>query len=73
MCSIAEALREQPLQLATELVAVLAGADDDVGRERREPGGDLPHVQVVDLDDVGLSGEHVADLVGVEPRRAPPP
>ena len=51
------------------LVAVVSGAHDDVRRERRKPGGDLPDVQVVDLDDARLRGERVADLVRVEAGR----
>ena len=65
-----EALLEQPLELAAQLVAVVAGAHDDVRRQRREARGDLPDVQVVDLDDARLGGEHVADLVRVQPAGA---
>ena len=50
-------------------VAVIAGTDDDMSRQGREARGHLPHVQVVDLDDAGLLGQDLADLVGVEPRR----
>ena len=43
--------------------------DDDVGGEGRELGGDLPDVQVVDLDHARLFGHPAADPLGVDPLR----
>ena len=63
---MSEAVFEQRLEGAAHLVAVVAGAHDDVRRQRREPRCDLPHVEVVHLDDARLRGERAADLVGVE-------
>ena len=62
-----EALVEQALERPAQLVAVVAGPDDDVRRERRETRGDLPHVEIVDLDDPGVSGQRVPDLIRIEP------
>ena len=45
-------------------VAVVARAHEHVGGERREARGDLPHVEVVDLDDPGRTGERAADVLG---------
>src|SRR5579862_1517968 len=64
-----ETLVQQVVEAAAQLVAVVAGADDDVGRQRGEARCDLPHVEVVNLDDSRLGGERPADLVGIEPRR----
>ena len=46
-----ELVVEQPLELAAPAVAVLAGPDEDVRRERREARRDRPDVEVVHLDD----------------------
>src|SRR6476659_736814 len=61
-----EAFLEQLLKRAAQLVAVVPGPDHHVGRERGKPRGDLPHVQVVHLDDPGLAGQRVTDLLGIE-------
>src|SRR5450755_2929964 len=45
----AEAVAHLLLEDPAQLMAVVAGAHDDVGRQRRKARGDLPHVQVVDL------------------------
>ena len=48
-------------------VAVGVAADDDVGRDGRQPGRHLPHVQVVDLDHARpLTPAPAPDLLGVE-------
>ena len=65
----AELALEQLRQLEPGAVAVGVRLDDDVGGEGRELGGDLPDVQVVDLDDAGLLGHPPADPVGVEALR----
>ena len=49
-------------------VAVVAGRHEHVGGERREARGDLPDVQVVDLDDARGGGERAADRVRVHAR-----
>src|SRR5207247_9203248 len=49
----AEALLQQPLEAPARLVTVRVWGDANVRRERREPGGDFPHVEAVDLDDPG--------------------
>ncbi|WP_405720106.1 hypothetical protein [Streptomyces sp. NBC_00046] len=49
--------------LASYGVAV-AGFDQDVGGRGGLARGDLPDVQAVDLDDVGLGGESDAEGVG---------
>ena len=48
-----EAVVEQRFEIAPRRVAVGVGGDQDVGGERREARGDLPDVEVVDLDDAG--------------------
>src|SRR6476659_10272961 len=53
-------------QLEAGSVTVGILADGDVGGKGGEFGGDLPDVQVVDLDDARLFGHHAADPVGVE-------
>ncbi len=62
-----EALVQQLLQLLPDLVAVVAGPDQDVGRQGGEARGDLPHVQVVDVGDARMAGEALADLAGLHP------
>jgi hypothetical protein len=49
-----KALLEQVMQRPAHLVTVVAGAHYDVRGQRGEARGDLPHVQVVDLDHAGL-------------------
>lgn len=48
----AVALAQQTLQVATFLVALATGEDQDVCGQGALAGGDLPDVQVVDLGDV---------------------
>ena len=64
-----EALAQHRLHRAARRVAVAVGADEHVRRERREAAGDLPHVQVVDLDDALLGDERAADRLRVEALR----
>ena len=68
-CVDAEALAQQLRELAAVRLRVAAGAHRHVRRDRREAGGDLPHVQVVHLDHVVLRGQRVADLLRVEVAR----
>src|ERR1700757_1977278 len=58
-----EAVLEQPLQGPAQLVAVVARAHHDVRRQRGKARGDLPDVQVVDLDHARLPDQGAADLV----------
>ena len=51
----AEALVQHRLELAPGGVAVGVAVDEHVRGERREAGGDRPHVQVVDLVDPGTA------------------
>src|SRR5260370_11091511 len=62
-----ETVIQQLLQLFPDLVAVVAGADEDVGRQGGEARGDLPHVQVVDVGDARVGDEALADLAGLHP------
>src|SRR3954447_23073903 len=64
-----EAFVEDSLEPAAGVVAIAVAAHPDVRRQRWELGGDLPDVEVVDLDDARLPDERAADLVGVESRR----
>ena len=50
-------------------MAVGLRLDEDVGRERREAGADLPDVEVVYLGHVGVAGHRAADLLDVDARR----
>src|ERR1700683_5048751 len=50
-----ELVVQHPLQPATRGVTVVLAADEHVRRERGETGGDLPDVQVVNLDHTGLA------------------
>ena len=59
-----EAVVQELLELAPAAVAVVARAHEHVRGERREARGDLPHVEVVDLDDPGRTGERAADVLG---------
>src|SRR5947209_7924268 len=61
-----EALAEQALQFTPVSVAIRPGSDDDMSRQRRKSRADLPDVEVMDLDDSLLSGQDMADLVGVK-------
>ena len=63
-----EPLVDQALEAAAQLVAVVAGPHHDVGRQGREPGGHLPHVQVVDLHHARVGGQGPADLLGIDAR-----
>src|SRR5215210_9417710 len=57
---------EEFFEVAAPGVAVLFVADQDVGRERRETGGDGPDMQVVNLH-YALCVDHTpADLVRVD-------
>src|SRR5438876_169555 len=51
-----EAFREQTFELAPDRVAVVAGTDKDVRRERWEAGRDRPHVQVVHVGHARVLG-----------------
>src|ERR1700722_16286441 len=64
-----ELLFDQTLQRASKLVAIIAGSHHDVCREGGKAGGDLPHVQIVNLYHSGLRGQHAADLIGAKARR----
>ena len=61
----AEALAEDALEVPAHRVAVVAGPDEHVRGERGEARGDLPHVEVVDLDDSGLGGHRATDRLGI--------
>jgi predicted ester cyclase len=50
-------VQEELLELAAPSVAVVAPLDENVRRERGEPGGDRPDVEVVDLDDARSLGQ----------------
>ncbi len=65
----AEVALEHHRQLVASPVAVGARPHEDVRGQRREPRGDLPHVQVVDLDDVRRASHRVADRVDVDALR----
>ena len=60
--------RQHLLDLAAQAVAVLAAADEDVRRERVEPGRDRPDVQVVDARHAGYLDDRPSDRVRVDPR-----
>src|SRR5947209_12808170 len=64
-----EAFFEKILQRASPGMTVIPGVYDDVRRERRKPGGDLPDVEVMNLDDAGLRREGMTDLPRVDSRR----
>ena len=55
------ARRAAPAARRRTRVAVVARAHEHVRGERREARRDLPHVEVVDLDDAGLGGHRAAD------------
>ena len=63
-----ESVSEQHLQLTPDRVAVRAGGDEDMRRQRREAGRDRPEVEVVDADDALGSGDRRTDLARVHPR-----
>ena len=65
----AEALAQHRLHVTARGVAVVLTRDQHVGGERGEAARDLPHVQVVDLDDARLGDERAADGFGVESLR----
>ena len=54
------------LQRAAHAVAVVARRDEHVRGQRGEARGDLPDVQVVDLDHAGHGGQRVADGLGID-------
>src|SRR6478752_8144175 len=58
-----EPLVEDHLEVPSDAVTVLVAPDEHVRRERREPGRDLPDVQVVHARDAGVGAERSADLV----------
>src|SRR6516225_11069202 len=64
----AEPVLEQPLQRPPVGMAVVSRLHDNVRRQSRKPGGDLPYVQVVNLDDARLGRECSPDLLGIEAR-----
>ena len=64
-----EALSQQGREVEAGAVAVGVGRHQHVRRERREAGGHLPDVEVVDLDDPRPRGERVADRLDVEALR----
>src|SRR5438270_399302 len=64
-----EALPEQPLEHAAQLMAVLTSSDDDVRRQGRKARGQLPHMEVVNLHDPWLGREDVADRLGIDAGR----
>src|SRR5688572_1559783 len=66
-----EALAQDALELAADRVAVGAGLDEYVRRQRGEPGRDRPDVEVVHVDDALGAAERLADGVDVEPGRRP--
>ena len=65
----AELALDQLGELEPGAVAVGVALDGDVGGEGRELGGDLPDVQVVDLDHARLLGHAPADPLRVDPLR----
>src|SRR5829696_993979 len=60
-------LGEEVFEVAAPGVAVFATADEDVGREGREAGGDRPYVKVVYLHDAFRADHLAAYLSGVYP------
>ncbi len=54
-------------KLLAVLLGIAVGADQHVRRQGREAGGDLPHVQVVHLDDPWRTCERAADVLGSHP------
>ena len=60
------------LQRRRTRVAVVARPDEHVRGERREARGDLPDVQVVDLDDAGLAASARPTRLRVDAARARP-
>ena len=64
-----EAILEKALELEPDRVAVVPGMHEHMGGERREARRQLPDVEVVDVDHVGVRGERAADLLRVEVRR----
>ena len=64
-----EAVVQELLELAPAAVAVVPRPHQHMRGQRREAGGDLPDVQVVDLDDAGRTRESAADVLGTDPLR----
>ena len=58
----AELVPQHLLDHDAAFVAVRVGGDQDVGRERREAGGHLPYVQLVEVGDAALAEELWADV-----------
>ena len=56
VCSMPKRSCSIRLELAPDRVAVVVAADEHVRRQRGEAAGDLPDVQVVDLDHAGVRG-----------------
>src|SRR5919199_1333805 len=56
---------EEVFEVAPAGVAVLALADEDVGGESREAGGDGPDVEVVDLQHALCAGHPASHLPGI--------
>ena len=65
----AELVVEQALELAPPPVAVLARPNEHVCGERREPGRDRPHVEVVDLDDARRTRKPATERIDVDAAR----
>ena len=56
-----EALAQHPLQARATVVAVVVPPDDDVSAQAREPGRDLPDVEVVHGDDARVRRKRMTD------------
>src|SRR5579862_6488643 len=63
------AFGEELREVAPGAVAVAVGLDEDVRGERGEARGDLPDVEVVDLDDSRDGGEGLPDRLRVDAAR----
>src|SRR5438309_6336360 len=64
-----EAFAEEPLELEPDAVAIVLRMHQDMSGQRWEPRGDLPDMQVVDVDDVGVVGQRATDLLGIDAGR----
>ena len=66
MCSRLEALAEQGLDAAANGMAVGAGVDEHMRRERREAARHRPDVEIVRLDHLRHRDDRAADVGGVD-------